>query len=55
LGGQANYKNLRGAVPLCHFFLNQRLKPGDRALDATCGNGLDTLLLAELCGNEGRV
>ena len=46
---------MRGAVPLSHFFLRQRVRPGDLVLDATCGNGLDTLLLAELAGEGGRV
>jgi len=48
-------ESLRGAVPLSHFFLRQRVRPGDLVLDATCGNGLDTLLLAELAGEGGRV
>lgn len=48
-------ESLRGAVPLSHFFLRQRVRPGDLALDATCGNGQDTLLLAELAGEGGRV
>ena len=48
-------ESLRGAVPLSHFFLGQRVLPGDLALDATCGNGLDTLLLAELAGEGGRI
>lgn len=42
-------------MPLAHFLLRQRVRPGDLALDATCGNGLDTLLLAELAGKGGRV
>lgn len=46
---------LYGAVPLAHFFLNERLKVGDRVVDATCGNGQDTLLLAELVGSAGCV
>ena len=46
---------ISGAVQLSHFFLRERLKPGDRAVDATCGNGYDTLLLARLVGEEGRV
>lgn len=50
-----NNGGLRGAVPLCHHFLRQRLRPGDRVVDATCGNGQDTLLLAELVGKGGRV
>jgi len=48
-------RGLSGAVQLAHFFLRERLKPGDRAVDATCGNGYDTLLLAQLAGPEGRV
>jgi predicted methyltransferase len=31
------------------------LRPGDRALDATAGNGHDTVFLAGLVGDEGRV
>jgi hypothetical protein len=31
------------------------LRPGDTAVDATCGNGHDTLALAELVGPSGRV
>jgi len=48
-------RGLSGAVHLAHFFLRERLKPGDRAVDATCGNGHDTLLLARLVGAQGRV
>jgi hypothetical protein len=47
--------DLRGAVPLAHHFLRAALRPGDRAVDATCGNGNDTLFLAGLVGAEGRV
>lgn len=46
---------LRGAVSLCHAFLRQVVQPGDHVVDATCGNGRDTLLLAELVGVEGKV
>ena len=52
MGGELN---LRGAVPLCHFFLRERVRAGDRVVDATCGNGNDTLLLAELVGPQGKV
>lgn len=48
-------ESLRGAVPLAHFFLKERVREGDRVLDATCGNGQDTLLLAELVGEGGEV
>lgn len=33
----------------------QVLQPGDTAVDATCGNGHDTLALAKLVGPAGRV
>lgn len=59
-GGALNKKSskietLRGAVPLSHHFLRGRIRPGNLAVDATCGNGLDTLLLAELVGESGKV
>lgn len=46
---------LGGAVQLCRFFLRERVKPGDIVVDATCGNGQDTLILAELVGETGKV
>jgi SAM-dependent methyltransferase len=47
--------DLRGAVPLAHHFLRAAVRPGDRVVDATCGNGNDTLFLARLVGESGRV
>ncbi|MBT0663384.1 methyltransferase domain-containing protein [Geobacter pelophilus] len=47
--------DLRGAVALAHHFLRNVVKPGDRVVDATCGNGNDTLFLAKLVGEHGRV
>ncbi len=54
---QNNQKHLglSGAVALSHFFLRERVQPGDRVVDATCGNGHDTLFLARLVGPGGRV
>jgi SAM-dependent methyltransferase len=46
---------LRGPVPLTHLVLRHFVRSGDSAVDATCGNGNDTLLLAELVGPTGRV
>lgn len=46
---------LRGPVPLSHLFLGSFLRDGDSAVDATCGNGNDTLLLARLVGAGGHV
>ena len=42
-------------VEMSHIILERFLSPGDIALDATCGNGHDTVFLAELVGEEGRV
>lgn len=46
---------LRGPVPLLHLLLQHFVHPGDQVVDATCGNGNDTLLLARLAGPDGRV
>ena len=43
------------AVAFCHEFLAARLHPGGLYLDATCGNGHDTLFLCRLAGEGGRV
>ncbi len=43
------------ATELAHLLMRQAVKPGDRVVDATVGNGHDTLLLAELVGPQGRV
>lgn len=48
-------EDLRGAVPLAHFFLRERVKAGDTVVDATCGNGNDTLLLSRLVGPTGKI
>jgi ubiquinone/menaquinone biosynthesis C-methylase UbiE len=48
-------ESLRSAVALSHFFLRERVERGDRVVDATCGNGHDTLFLARLVGQEGKV
>lgn len=40
---------------IAHTFLEKHLKPGDTVIDATCGNGHDTLFLANLVGNNGIV
>jgi len=51
----ARHVSLRGAVALSHLFLRERVRVGERVVDATCGNGRDTLLLARLVGPTGRV
>lgn len=46
---------LRSARHLASQCLQEALKPGGRAVDATMGNGQDTLLLAQCVGPSGRV
>lgn len=40
---------------LAHAWARESLRAGDWAIDATCGNGHDTLFLAETVGATGRV
>jgi predicted methyltransferase len=40
---------------MAHFYAAQVLKAGEVAVDATAGNGWDTLFLARQVGPEGRV
>lgn len=40
---------------IAHTFLEKHIKPGDTVVDATCGNGHDTLFLASLVGSNGIV
>lgn len=39
----------------CAHFIRQQVHLGDTCIDATMGNGNDTLLLSTLCGQSGRV
>ncbi|QZY56880.1 class I SAM-dependent methyltransferase [Crassaminicella profunda] len=48
-------KYLTRPTEVAKSFLEQALKKGDRAVDATMGNGNDTLFLANIVGEEGRV
>lgn len=45
-------KSARFLAAECH---RQLLKPGDRVIDATMGNGQDTCALARLVGDNGKV
>ncbi len=42
-------------LSFAHQLARERIRPGDVAVDATMGNGHDTLLLAGLVGDGGRV
>ncbi len=46
---------LSSSLKFSHELMEKSLKPGDRALDCTAGNGKDTLHLANLVGPEGKV
>ncbi len=46
---------LRSARYLSHDVLKETVQPGDTVIDATMGNGHDTLYLCELVGEDGRV
>ena len=39
----------------CHHFIKDHVKEGDCCIDATAGNGNDTLVLCELVGETGKV
>lgn len=38
-----------------HHFLEDHVQPGDFCIDATMGNGNDTVLLSRLAGEQGKV
>ncbi len=40
---------------LLHVLLREVIRPGDCVVDATAGNGLDTVFLAEAVGDGGKV
>ncbi|MFC5648282.1 class I SAM-dependent methyltransferase [Paenibacillus solisilvae] len=42
-------------LSMAHKLIKERVSPGDLVVDATCGNGVDTLMLAELTGPRGCV
>lgn len=46
---------LRSARFIAADCMRRFLRPGDRVVDATMGNGHDTLTLCQLVGEEGRV
>lgn len=45
----------KNPLTLAHYLVSLYLKPGDTAVDATVGNGHDTLFLAQQVGTEGTV
>lgn len=45
----------KNALRLAHEYLKENVGKGDTVIDATAGKGRDTLLLASLVGESGRV
>lgn len=45
----------QNAIELSHEYIEKTVCPGDVVVDATAGNGNDTLFLAKLVGTEGHV
>lgn|SRR5690625_2255626 len=48
-------KMLKGIIPFAHDLLNKSVDEGEIVVDATCGNGNDTLFLSNLVGEDGAV
>lgn len=48
-------RTFQTSVSISHFLLKQYISSGDVVVDATCGNGNDTVFLAELVGATGKV
>ena len=46
---------LGNSLSLCKDYLKKVLKEGDTVIDATCGNGYDTLFLRTNVGRKGKV
>ena len=42
-------------LPFTKYLLKKSIAEGDIAIDATCGNGNDTVLLSHLVGKKGKV
>ncbi len=43
------------SVLMARRYISSCVSDGDRVIDATCGNGHDTLFLAEIVGEKGKV
>ncbi|KXH87139.1 class I SAM-dependent methyltransferase [Sporosarcina sp. HYO08] len=46
---------LKRVLPMTKHLIAQTVEPGETVVDATAGNGNDTLFLAELVGEDGHV
>ncbi|MFD1361412.1 tRNA (mnm(5)s(2)U34)-methyltransferase [Lentibacillus salinarum] len=46
---------LKGIINYSHYLMKEAVQEGDTVIDATCGNGHDTVFLSRLVGTEGHV
>ncbi|MGM8365146.1 class I SAM-dependent methyltransferase [Virgibacillus sp. W0181] len=46
---------LKGVIQYSHYLLETAINKGEIAIDGTCGNGNDTLQLAEIVGKKGHI
>lgn len=46
---------LKGIINYAHHLIEGSVLPSETVIDATCGNGNDTLFLSKLVGSEGHV
>ena len=47
--------NFEPITKWCHHFIQNHVLPGDICIDATAGNGHDTVFLCHLIGSQGKV
>lgn len=50
-----NFRNKYQITEFCHQFLSEYIRDGACCVDATCGNGYDTVFLCKAVGNSGKV
>lgn len=46
---------MKGIIQYSHYLLEETVLKGETVIDATCGNGNDTLFLSRLVGEQGQV
>lgn len=46
---------LKRVIPFAHELIQDVVNPGDAVIDATCGNGHDTVMLSQATGRSGHV
>lgn len=46
---------IKNIIDYAHHLLEQSIQAGDTIIDATCGNGHDTVFLSQIAGEKGKV